>query len=106
MYLDDEVTIATGRDGDNLTGVIATAVPAYVHSQSNTAEWNNTYGAWQINQETKIIIEPLDEADRPRLYYLWRGRVLFAIREPVIHMAHGEPHHYTITADNPARWGA
>ena len=105
MYLDDEVTIATGRDGEQLTGVIAT-VPAYVHSQSNTAEWNNTYGAWQINQETKIIIEPLEAANRARLFYRWQGRVLYAIREPVIHMQHGEPHHYTITADEPSRWGA
>lgn len=105
MYLDDEVTIATGREGDELTGVIAT-VAAYVYSQSNTAEWNNAAGLWQLNQETKIIIEPLEQANRSRLFYRWQGRVLYAVREPVIHMAHGEPHHYTITADNPARWGA
>lgn len=103
MYLDDEVTISTSRD---LADAIATAVPAYVYSQSNTAEWNNAAGAWQLNQETKIIIEPLEAADRSRLYYMWRGRTLYALREPVIHSQHGEPHHYTITADDPARWGA
>ena len=103
MYLDDEVTIATSREPED---VIATAVPAYVYSQSNTAEWNNAAGVWQLNQETKIIIEPLEQANRSRLYYRWRGRILYALREPVIHMQHGEEHHYTITAEDPARWGA
>lgn len=93
MYLEDSVDVIRDNDPERVMDTL----PAYVFYRKTVAEFQDRMG-FILSSEITIMTEP-SELHEPGTYYYWQGKHLYARAAPEIAMLHGEPHHYTITAE-------